>query len=625
MLSCVILAIIASLLAVVGPLITWAYSDGNWVITLAVAGVIAGTIVLSVLALWKLGIERFLKYGIEVLLIGVVVFMVVALAGCPSWTWTVMECAVALAVVFWVLRMLEEGKITYVKTPLNILLLLLIVVIFFQLVPMPAGLLRHIQSNTLRCHTVGPPNVAAVMNAELPTGGSYPISLCRARTRGHLFLYMAYVGFFLVFINNVTSREQLGRMLGALLAMGAFLAVAGFATTRQEGSLFYRRWPVGSGGEAPGVLNRDANPELSAGYGFWHGVQEAPLKRAEEQKPEAGPGVAGTTGRAAGPAGTREEAERRARVDWYVAKAYGGDVFGGFSRRASAATTMVMLLCMSFGVVFAYLRTRRAEWGRSGGLLYTHEGNIMLLVIFSALLLIAGVVRSGSRGGIAVMLIAVPMLTVLIAFTRHWLAGIIALVLSPVVVVVLVVLILLGTTLVTGSIGELVSAEMWLEPLNYLDAKAGLSLNPWEGDVRMIGRSASWKMFTHFRTFGTGLGTFANVYPNYLRTGPMLYFAHCDSVQWLAEMGLVGGVLAILIVTVGVWTVIAGLFRLRDAFFRVLLVGCAMACLVFFGHGLVDFPLQVPAVTTIFVALAGVCVILGNDQIARHEEEDFIF
>jgi len=263
--------------------------------------------------------------------------------------------------------------------------------------------------------------------------------------------------------------------------------------------------------------------------------------------------------------------------------------------------------------------------GSKRGLLYTREGNVTLLVLFVALLLIAGVTVSRSRAGLGVMFAAVVLVTLLVAFNRGWLAGVITLVLSPLLVLALIVLIFVGAVVIGGSWDELASSDLWMDPVGYVSTKAGLALDPWEEETRLVGRQATWEIFRDFRMFGTGLGTFHHVYPNYLKKGPLLYFSHCDPVQWLAETGLAGGVLALALLAAGLWTVVRGLMRLKDPFFRVLLLGCVVGCLACLGHGLIDYPFQVPGVTIIFVTLAAVSVILGNDQIARHEEEEFTF
>jgi hypothetical protein len=93
----------------------------------------------------------------------------------------------------------------------------------------------------------------------------------------------------------------------------------------------------------------------------------------------------------------------------------------------------------------------------------------------------------------------------------------------------------------------------------------------------------------------------------------------------MAETGLVGALLAGAILLTGAWTIIAGWFRLKDMFFRRLLLGATLACLAFLAHGLVDFPLAVPGVVMLFVALAAAAFVIARDRVARHEESSSNF
>ena len=519
----------------------------------------------------RIAVDVLIRRGIaiEVLLIGVVAFTCLAFGGTPRWTWTVLEIGVGLAAILWVARMGLAKKLSYVKTPLNVLLVLLLIYIFLQVVPIPSGILRAFQPNTPGIRTAGIPHVAAA-SGEASGGGSIPISLDRWRTRSALFLAMAYVGFFLVFINNVTTREQLGRMVGALIAVGAIVAIAGFSTMVQDERMLYRLWPTGGANEKPNFLNADANPEFSAGYGFVFGVHE-------------GDGV-----------------------NFYVPKVHGGDVFGGFPSSNSAATVLVMTLLVSLGVFFGYVSTRRSQWGGSGGLLYTAEGNITLLVFLAAALLVYGLVMTRSRGGMAVMILLVPVLILLVAFSRSLWAGIIT---AVVIAALLIVPMAFGGPKTT---------------IGFLSDQAGTWLNPWQEEILFLGRESARRIAADFPLFGTGLGTFASVYPAYKIHGPMLYFAHCDALQWVSEMGLAGTILGAAILLVGAATVVLGWFRLKDPFFRRLLLGSGLGCAAYLVHGLVDFPLAIPGVAIVFVTSAAISVVVAQDRTARHEESGFI-
>lgn len=64
-------------------------------------------------------------------------------------------------------------------------------------------------------------------------------------------------------------------------------------------------------------------------------------------------------------------------------------------------------------------------------------------------------------------------------------------------------------------------------------------------DARVLAARTALRAFLASPLFGTGLGTFGELFPRLLRTDFLLNYAHNDYGQWLAETGLVGGVLAV--------------------------------------------------------------------------------
>jgi putative inorganic carbon (hco3(-)) transporter len=214
-------------------------------------------------------------------------------------------------------------------------------------------------------------------------------------------------------------------------------------------------------------------------------------------------------------------------------------------------------------------------------------------------------VMTRSRGALAVAAFLVPTLVVWVAFSRSKLAGLITLGAVVLVVVAFAVV----YSLVRGNVAPQVDAL----------------LNPFGEEVRMNARVSSLEMVGDFPLFGTGLGTYGDVFPAYKVRGPDLYFAHCDLLQWFAETGLVGLALGLGILGVGFWTVVSGYRKLKDRFFRRLLIAVTVAAAAFLLHGLVDFPMEIPGVMIVFVALCAAAFVIARDQIARYEKDDFLY
>jgi len=130
----------------------------------------------------------------------------------------------------------------------------------------------------------------------------------------------------------------------------------------------------------------------------------------------------------------------------------------------------------------------------------------------------------------------------------------------------------------------------------------------WAGTVRMIA-DHPWT--------GTGLGTFALVYPAYELSGaPQLFLAHAhnDYLEYLAELGavgfclLVGGVLYLAARAFLAWRV------RRDPQVKALGLGLLASLAGIMIHSLTDFNLHIPANTLLFVIVLGLAIVTAFDR-----------
>ena len=119
----------------------------------------------------------------------------------------------------------------------------------------------------------------------------------------------------------------------------------------------------------------------------------------------------------------------------------------------------------------------------------------------------------------------------------------------------------------------------------------------WEDTLRMA---------ADFPFFGTGFGTFAEVYPGYqtAHAGSTVLFAHNDWVQLLAEGGL-AGTLAVLAL-IGAYAAAAAkrLARRRDREAIFLGLGGLGGLLAFLLHSFTEFNAHIPANALWFTVLA---------------------
>lgn len=131
------------------------------------------------------------------------------------------------------------------------------------------------------------------------------------------------------------------------------------------------------------------------------------------------------------------------------------------------------------------------------------------------------------------------------------------------------------------------------------------------------GRAAVWKdtlsMAAAFPVTGVGFGTFASAYPLYRSPSVRLFYAHAhnDLIQYVAEGGIVGGLLLLLLLGPVLLRIVRGLAGHGDTLAAGLAAGLAALLL----HGLVDFNFHIPSNAATAAILAG--ALLGLPWSAR--------
>lgn len=511
---------------------------------------------------------RYISVALEVLILLLILFVPLAFAGTTYWAWTVMELCVALGLVLWLLQAIVQQRLCIVRTPLNVLAVLLVLFVFLQLVPLPAGLVSRLSHDRVALQVTGNPTADLSQAAAAPS--RVPLSIYRWGTLQSFFRLLAYVGFFFLLINFLHTRARIARVLAVVVLAGIVVALGGLTTMNQNQARMYRLFPTGDDLESPPSINARIPDQMSAGYGY-----------AVSQTAVRG-------------------------VEWFRFKAKAGDVFGSFPQTNQAAGFLVMIIPVALGVMFAFLSTRRAEWGQAGGLLYSTEGNMVLLMLVVLASLLLGLVMTRSRGGLIVGIGALIVTFVLAGFAGSWRRGLVTAVVLA--VFILVPVLVIGHLQLTGTVRETLN----------------LALNPWSND-RVRFWSAAEKIAADFPLVGTGVGTFKQIYPLYSTGGPQAYYAHNDWLQWRVEGGSLGMILAGVTGVVYAVIVIVGLVRMRDRPMRRLLLGTFLGSLAVLAHASIDFDFAIPATAFTFTVLASVSVVLAQDRMSRQEDQDFVF
>jgi O-antigen ligase len=247
-------------------------------------------------------------------------------------------------------------------------------------------------------------------------------------------------------------------------------------------------------------------------------------------------------------------------------------VYGPYANRNHFAGYMVMTIPLSFGFALEALarlvrdwRSRRVGWLALGG----PAGSALVLRATVAMALVAGLVKSESRGGV----VAFALSTLVLPFAgRHGRRAF--------------ALVVLVGGLGIGWIG--------LDSLQQHFATRGIQgsrIEMWQDMLPLV---------RDFPVFGTGLNAFASAYAWYQTLPRRDWFgeAHNEYFQALLDLGVVGALL------VGV--LLAGLFRdaLRAASRGPFELGLLGALLAVALHNLVEFNWQIPANAATYVVLA---------------------
>ena len=213
-----------------------------------------------------------------------------------------------------------------------------------------------------------------------------------------------------------------------------------------------------------------------------------------------------------------------------------------------------------------------------------------MMMIFVAVVMFGSVALSRSRGG---MLVVVAQVGVLIAMTvmtrrpatsnRHR---------APAFLSVLLVAVLAAAVvgwLGAGTIGESFSSL----PSEMVSRTETSRLEIWKATASLIG--------AHPLT-GSGIGAYGTaILPHWTSTEyTTLLYAHNDYLQVVADAGIPGALLAILLVGV-VGVALSRSFRITEPGLRGVAFGAGVGCIGLLIHSVVDFNLQIPSNAVAFL------------------------
>lgn len=279
----------------------------------------------------------------------------------------------------------------------------------------------------------------------------------------------------------------------------------------------------------------------------------------------------------------------------YWGAAAGGNSFGPYINRNHFACLMGMALLLGIGYLLSLGHRRRDNADAPGALASaavaspgSERGSQRLLLGFVVAVMAGALGLSLSRGGMVSTLAALSLLAIVIGTRRNtrghfW--------------------------KVVAAVTAALAFTVWLVAEPLLDRMGTIT-----DSTSLAARTGIWddtlRIATDFPLFGTGFGTFAEVYPRYqtAHAGGAVLFAHNDWVQLLAEGGL-AGTLAVLVL-IGGYAAAAfkRLSRRRDREAIFLALGGLGGLLAFLLHSFTEFNAHIPANALWFTVLAALAL-----------------
>ena len=107
----------------------------------------------------------------------------------------------------------------------------------------------------------------------------------------------------------------------------------------------------------------------------------------------------------------------------------------------------------------------------------------------------------------------------------------------------------------------------------------------------------TYNLIKDFPALGTGLGTYEYVFPKYktIKAQKLYDHAHNDYLELISDMGLTGFLIVITGAVYYMFTIIKMWFRRKNSFVRGITVGCFGCITYIIVHSLTDFNLHIPA------------------------------
>lgn len=280
--------------------------------------------------------------------------------------------------------------------------------------------------------------------------------------------------------------------------------------------------------------------------------------------------------------------------------------FGPFVNRDHGAFFLAMAGMAGLGLFFGGFKS-----------LFVHQSHTKLFDLLAVQFLkfimivavVAGIVKTGSRGGLHFFVCAASFMGFVAACFLKSKIKMVSAWAALLLLLAGYALILTKYRILLGLVGDHFSGSVM---------------------ARFSMYKSSLAMFKDFPVFGTGLGAVEHAFPFYKRpdffTEDIVKHIHSDWIELFLQVGLVGGLLYLAGLAAALYGFYRAWLRCRSFTVKAVYGGALGAVLVAMGHSFVDFGSQMPANALAFYALLGALAskpaVHGRGLSPQEEEEE---
>nr|WP_283103827.1 O-antigen ligase family protein [Shewanella gelidii] len=276
---------------------------------------------------------------------------------------------------------------------------------------------------------------------------------------------------------------------------------------------------------------------------------------------------------------------------WQVAE--GGRARGSFVYPNHFANFLALCLSLAVGWLLSEMSTQKRHHSIRGTLLASVKMLLSrkLILRLAVIIMIIGLILSRSRMGNAGLFTALGAVALLaLVIYRN----------PPRLLKPLVISIFILDMIIVGSMFGLEKVKQRIEDTSFA------------AEIRDEVAMDSLPIIEQHWLFGTGGGSFYGVFPNYQ---PNIYsgffdHAHNDYIQFAVEFGVIVTVLLGMWVLYALFLACRSMMVRQDKLYRGVAFGCAMAIVHMLIHSTVDFNLQSPSNTLLFLTIICMCYLV---------------